>query len=129
MNHIEQVREAFDRLPYTAVPVLLEWWDITVDAHHAPYGYMPSELVGAGTNWERICRYCPDLIAAQVEDEHESAVRTYLQSLSIHIGMHMSHPDDAPDVLEAKIDRVLRDLDPDLHEVAVRIRERVMEKA
>lgn len=115
MNIVDEVTEIFDKLNYHLIPVELELWNPTEDWDHAPHGYMPSMLVPVSEDrlsWERVLRYCPDLISSQLEGQDDRTRSFYLNSLSIHVSMHVTHINAHPDDLEDRIEAVLCELNP-----------------
>ncbi len=115
MNVTDDVSAKFEKLGYNLIPVEIELWNPTEDRDHAPYGYMPSMLLPVTEDrlsWERVLRYCPDLISTQMESLGNEAQHFYLNSLSIHISMHVTHVGAHPDDLEDRIEGVLSELDP-----------------
>lgn len=121
----EEITEHFGALGLV-VPVERELWDPTADRDHAPYGYMPSGLLPSGDpmSFGRVLRICPELITAHTEGEDETVTRWYLNSLVIHLKMHVSHIEMPIDELEDSIEHVLRMLDPDAYEAIRRVRAR-----
>lgn len=103
----------FQKLDQLLIPVDLEFWDTEVDPVHAPYGYMPMELTCmGGANWQRMFRFCPELIASQLDGHDESVAQRYLDSIVIHLKIHLSHIEDGGEEFEARIEEALELLDP-----------------
>lgn len=134
----EEIAERFGDIGLV-VPIEAELWDTTADHDHAPYGYMPSALVvptsaeefsqarlasDGALGFERVLRVCPELIAAHTEGEDETTARWYMNSLIIHLKMHVAHVEMPIDELEDEIEHVLQMLAPDAYGAILRIRAR-----
>lgn len=119
----DDVTAHFERLPHLLVPVDLSLWDSNADRFHAPYGYSTADLVCVGgANWRRIFRFCPELIAADLGQQDEITARRYLDSIVIHLQVHLAHIEESGDAFEEKIETVLETLDPQAYRQVLAVR-------
>lgn len=122
----------FERMGYVLIPVELDLWDPTHTGerfhrdYHTRYGYTVPELVQTGgelagymsdgtpirTQWERVFRFCPELIAIHLAGVDEGTSRRYLDSIVTHLRMHMAHEINNGEEFEDMVETTLESLDP-----------------
>lgn len=120
----------FAVLGYQLIAVEMDLWDPTHERfhrdYHTRYGYTVPELVQTGgalaghmsdgtpimTGWERVFRFCPELIASHLTGVDEGTCRRYLDSIVTHVRMHLAHEVNNGAEFEEMVETTLEALDP-----------------